>query len=205
MQLNRIISSFAIAAVTAALVAPSVSSANTVLDFSGLGQFGPIQGQLVLDVVGGVAISGTGDISGSGIAGTQTLTLITPSTPGSSGYPSGIGWRSGGGTDTWGWDNVVPINYTGGLDFSFGTSTPVWGTGYQFGIWNNDGPGGPGGGYQAWMSGPGSGPYQFYGTTGALNVSAVPEPSTWAMMLLGFAGIGFTAYRRKSRPALMAA
>jgi hypothetical protein len=35
--------------------------------------------------------------------------------------------------------------------------------------------------------------------------SAVPEPSTWAMMILGFAGIGFMAYRRKSKPALMAA
>ena len=32
----------------------------------------------------------------------------------------------------------------------------------------------------------------------------VPELSTWAMMLLGFAGIGFMAYRRKSKPALMA-
>jgi len=29
------------------------------------------------------------------------------------------------------------------------------------------------------------------------NVSAVPEPSTWAMMILGFAGVGFLAYRRK--------
>ena len=28
-------------------------------------------------------------------------------------------------------------------------------------------------------------------------VTAVPEPSTWAMMLLGFAGVGFAAYRRK--------
>jgi hypothetical protein len=36
-------------------------------------------------------------------------------------------------------------------------------------------------------------------------VAAVPEPSTWAMLLLGFAGIGFTAYRRKSKPALMVA
>jgi hypothetical protein len=35
--------------------------------------------------------------------------------------------------------------------------------------------------------------------------AAVPEPSTWAMMILGFAGIGFMAYRRKSKPALMAA
>jgi hypothetical protein len=34
---------------------------------------------------------------------------------------------------------------------------------------------------------------------------AVPEPSTWAMMILGFAGIGFMAYRRKSNPASMAA
>jgi hypothetical protein len=34
-------------------------------------------------------------------------------------------------------------------------------------------------------------------------VSAVPEPSTWAMMLLGFGGFGFMAYRRKSKPALM--
>jgi hypothetical protein len=36
-------------------------------------------------------------------------------------------------------------------------------------------------------------------------VAAVPEPSTWAMMVLGFAGIGFMTYRRKSKPALMAA
>ena len=35
--------------------------------------------------------------------------------------------------------------------------------------------------------------------------SSVPEPSTWAMMVLGFAGVGFMAYRRKSKPALMAA
>lgn len=31
---------------------------------------------------------------------------------------------------------------------------------------------------------------------------AVPEPSTWAMMVLGFAGIGFLAYRRQSKPAV---
>ena len=33
---------------------------------------------------------------------------------------------------------------------------------------------------------------------------AVPEPSTWAMMLLGFAGIGFVAYRRKQKAAFAA-
>src|ERR1035437_2842458 len=43
------------------------------------------------------------------------------------------------------------------------------------------------------------------GTQVFATISAVPEPSTWAMMLLGFAGIGFMAYRRKSKPSLMAA
>jgi hypothetical protein len=33
------------------------------------------------------------------------------------------------------------------------------------------------------------------------HISAVPEPSTWAMMILGFVGIGFMSYRRRSRPA----
>jgi hypothetical protein len=33
-------------------------------------------------------------------------------------------------------------------------------------------------------------------------VSAVPEPSTWAMMILGFAGVGFMAYRRRNQAAV---
>jgi hypothetical protein len=35
-------------------------------------------------------------------------------------------------------------------------------------------------------------------------ISAVPEPSTWAMMILGFAGVGFMAFRRKNKTALNA-
>jgi PEP-CTERM motif len=34
------------------------------------------------------------------------------------------------------------------------------------------------------------------------NVAPVPEASTWAMMLLGFAGVGFIAYRRKRASSL---
>jgi hypothetical protein len=33
--------------------------------------------------------------------------------------------------------------------------------------------------------------------------SAVPEPSTWAMMILGFAGVGFMAYRRRNQAAAL--
>ena len=35
--------------------------------------------------------------------------------------------------------------------------------------------------------------------------ASVPEPATWAMLLLGFAGVGFMACRRKSKAAWMAA
>jgi PEP-CTERM motif len=33
-------------------------------------------------------------------------------------------------------------------------------------------------------------------------VTAVPEPSTWAMLILGFAGVGFMAYRRRNQAAV---
>ena len=36
---------------------------------------------------------------------------------------------------------------------------------------------------------------------GVESITAVPEPSTWAMMILGFGGVGFMAYRRKRQGA----
>jgi PEP-CTERM motif len=53
-------------------------------------------------------------------------------------------------------------------------------------IWNTNGGGAGVTGNVAAVSGPNS-------------VGSVPEPSTWAMMILGFFGIGFMAYRRKSK------
>jgi hypothetical protein len=47
----------------------------------------------------------------------------------------------------------------------------------------------------------------FFGQNDVLTISAVaavPEPSTWAMMILGFGGVGFVAYRRKAKRALAA-
>ncbi|MDN3275914.1 DUF642 domain-containing protein [Frankia sp. RB7] len=42
------------------------------------------------------------------------------------------------------------------------------------------------------------------GVIGGVTISAVPEPSTWAMMMLGFAGLGFMAYRRRAGAVLAA-
>ena len=39
----------------------------------------------------------------------------------------------------------------------------------------------------------------------AIAVQAVPEPSTWAMMIIGFAGVGFVAYRRGRKVVATAA
>jgi hypothetical protein len=39
----------------------------------------------------------------------------------------------------------------------------------------------------------------------SVTVSAVPEPSTWAMMILGFMGVGFMAYRRRNQAPALAA
>jgi choice-of-anchor C domain-containing protein len=35
-----------------------------------------------------------------------------------------------------------------------------------------------------------------------VSVAAVPESSTWAMMILGFLGVGFVSYRRRGRVAI---
>jgi hypothetical protein len=43
------------------------------------------------------------------------------------------------------------------------------------------------------------------GTYSVQIASAVPEPSTWAMMIFGFCGLGFMAYRRKNKLSLTAA
>ncbi|MDN3275906.1 PEP-CTERM sorting domain-containing protein [Frankia sp. RB7] len=51
-----------------------------------------------------------------------------------------------------------------------------------------------------WLAADGEGVRLFVDGT----VSAVPESSTWAMMLLGFFGVGFLAYRRRNQVALSA-
>jgi len=45
----------------------------------------------------------------------------------------------------------------------------------------------------------------FDATLESLSIASVPEPSTWAMMILGFGGLGFLACRRKTRISLNAA
>ena len=52
---------------------------------------------------------------------------------------------------------------------------------------------------------PGAGVTSQYFDNVSLDVeAAVPEPSTWAMLILGFVGVGFMAYRRRNGAPLAA-
>ena len=71
--------------------------------------------------------------------------------------------------------------------------------------------GNPGGYWNIWSSAPGNysldesnlaGDYPIAIDGGRMDPTAVPEPSTWVMMLLGLAGLGSAAYRRGRKDRL---
>jgi hypothetical protein len=121
-------------------------------------------------------------------AGPETLTNLTFNP--SPGFSRLLFSTDAAGNLT-GWDIVVGL-----------------GGGGQFNIENNQGIFGPNVGDQVAVGANFVGDANFDpGEAFALNRSAgqftvtaaVPEPSTWAMMLLGFVGVGFVGYRRQRK------
>jgi hypothetical protein len=55
------------------------------------------------------------------------------------------------------------------------------------------------GNYYLQIGGTGGGTSGYGGNLTTAGIGAVPEPATWAMMILGFAGVGFMAYRRRNQ------
>jgi PEP-CTERM motif len=154
-----------------------------------------------LDVTNGFATSGTGTINDAALGGVQNLTLITDPVPGTV-----FTYRSNSGDDAIGLDNAVPLTGAG-LIFSIGTNPIGPSQDLLFNVYSNGN-----GGFSALFFGyldpasPNSPPKE-YGLNLAASVSfetaaAAPEPSTWAMMILGFAGVGFMAYRRRKGSTL---
>jgi len=157
-------------------------------------------GSVTLDVTGGQASSGTGTINASGYTNVP-IVLITTSTPGNEtggGPTAPVGYRANDGTDLFGADTDYPLSQNG-LLFDVGTTTAQFG---QFPLINffSNGNGTFGSLFTGKVGGT-----EYYAQFGTLTISAVPEPSTWAMMILGFCGIGFLAYRRQKQVALSAA
>ena len=81
-------------------------------------------------------------------------------------------------------NNGLVFTAANGTEYNWGSSNNV--AGFNNAVWTSNDPNAP------W-------PNELNGV-GTLT-AAVPEPSTWAMMILGFCGVGFMAYRRKSNAA----
>jgi hypothetical protein len=124
----------------------------------------------------------SGNISGPSSFGTINLFEVPTS---GSGDQFGI---FGNGVDIF-----APLNYVSGTNLS---ATDTWSNATLNSLGLT-----PGTYVYTWGTGPDADSL----TVQIGAVAAVPEPSTWATMLLGFAGVGFMAYRKKSKPALMAA
>jgi hypothetical protein len=153
---------------------------------------------------GGVAESATGTITDSALfAGTGTISLATPASSNFLGFGS-----DGNGT----YENFLAGAIGGQL---FGTQkvlangTPADNDGLVFEVSDSNGPAdntvfnlwfNGGTSYQGALFSGSAQPIEFGSVT---SVAAVPEPSTWAMMILGFCGLGFMAYRRKQNGAAL--
>lgn len=178
----------------AACVALSANVANAAMyyfDFSASG----VTATGTLDVVGGQAISGTGLITDPSFwTGADPMTLVTLSTPGVNNLGGGnLSYRFGGGTDLIG-DTVFPIDGNGLVFTVANSSNPSLDLGFN--IWSNGG-----GSYTGFLAGNG-GIYNGYNGT---FVSSVPEPATWVMMMLGFAGLGIAGFRRTKKSNVLLA
>jgi len=165
--------------------------------FSGTTSYGVFTGSATLDVVSGVAVSGTGSISGTDL-GTQSLDLITASTPGAEVPGDGtFGYRSNGGDDFGGFDDIAPSDFL----FALGPNAPAVGANLIFGIYDVGG-----GAYDSGLFGFSSNDTRFYEyntpATLTAGVSAAPEPSTWLLMFVGVGAIGLMMRRAKAATGL---
>ncbi|MGA2487280.1 MAG: PEP-CTERM sorting domain-containing protein [Roseiarcus sp.] len=176
---------FAAVAGTMLLFAPAGAEA-TVYNYDFTSTDGLLNAEGAFTVTGDEITGVTGALSG---LVTQTINAIAPSTApyGYSTSPDGAFY----------YDNVLSVATNPFLDIGGVLFTTTQNPGGYWNLWGNSS-----GNYSLFESAPGLGyPIQEIGN---LTVSAVAEPSTWAMMLLGFGGLGFVGYRASRRGAVAA-
>ncbi|WP_213771265.1 PEPxxWA-CTERM sorting domain-containing protein [Bradyrhizobium sp. dw_78] len=135
-----------------------------------------------------LALGGMGSTKGS-------LTSLVAG-PSSFGNPSGLYFASSASGDHFGIlegrpgaQLILPSNYVSGTALS---DTTIWDNMTLAGLGFTDGA-------YVWTWGTGVNADSL-----TLEIGAVPEPSTWAMMILGFCGLGFMAYRHRHADSLSA-
>jgi hypothetical protein len=142
---------------------------------------------VVTAVADGVNYDITG-ITGSGTAAGNSFAITgLVNVPGVT--PPNVGTAAGG---NWVYDDLI---LSGPLHFDYDGVVFTASDGYLYNLFTQNAYNPS---YDALLTtGPAGGGVQ-NDNFGTGTISAVPEPSTWAMMILGFMGVGFMAYRRKS-------
>jgi hypothetical protein len=198
------------ATIALATLGCSTAYAGTIYNYSfdGSNSDGSYTATVSLFTQGGQALSGGGSITGGGLSGTQSLTLVTLSSPGAQNDGGGrLGYSSAGGTDWFGADTVIPIDVNG-LIFAMGPGPVGNETSQQFDVYNNGDNT-----YDAAFFGAaneGIAPlYWEYNDPVSVSLTTsevpVPEPATWAMLVLGLFGIGLMARCARRREAVAVA
>jgi hypothetical protein len=175
----------------------------------------PPMWQGVVDPANALAVTGiTGFFSDAALGITNAkitglvLTDPQPHFDADQNIPYSFGWYPALPTPVLSYDNLF---YSGGLTPSTCIGVPGGGYFDNYGVmftladgtvvdmYSNGGSGGPIYGAAVLLAGSASADY----TSGGGLMLNAPEPSTWAMMVLGFAGLGFAGYRsqRKSLAA----
>jgi hypothetical protein len=177
----------AVGLMTGAALTPAPAMA-AIIDFSFTGTSFDITDGVAITDSSNVVTSLTGIVTGLGAESGLTGTIDALIAPGSPGFGS------------WNWDGKMfaaanyftPNSNSSGILFQFDGSNV--GNLYL-----------ANGSSQIFLSVNTDGALYNPGDPGTLQVAAVPEPATWAMMILGFFGIGFMAYRRKQGGSALSA
>jgi hypothetical protein len=174
-----------IASMTAVIVATWSTANATVYNFTFNSTSESIIGQLTVDTSDNEVTNITGTLSGI-VNDTINGFIATSSFPNAVSLPDGAFM----------YDNVFYPGQDSLVD--------------QYGVVFTT-AGNPGGYWNLWSDAPGNylldesnlaGDYPIAISGGSVDPTAVPEPSTWVMMLVGLAALGSTAYRRRRKDRL---
>ena len=213
MRMKRLFSSVALVAAIVASTS-AARAATFTFNFSGTEGSYSLTASGTIDVTGGYAIDGTGSVTGTGSAlnGTEALTLMTLTSPATVLGGCCYVTNDGGGVFSYRWasgtdliaDDAVPLTGEGLLfglgPFNAAGASPSDGSfprnpGYALGlnIWSNGGNS-----FTAYLQNDNGNNDQYNGTfslSETMTSVAAPLPSTWTMLITGFLGLGFLAYR----------